>query len=131
MQLRHARFSVRRKPSVGRLRFPTIGRSQTRHRPRGAAVATEGDSALSSVNPAAAGHISRWRWRSEPSTRYRGALDVHKKIVTACARGPAVDGGRVELIRTFDTSLRELEALEAWLTSTGVTQVAMEATGSY
>ena len=57
-------------------------------------------------------------------------LDVHKKTVVACVRiaaGPTVH----REVRTFATSTRALGALRAWLTSAGVTQVAMEATGVY
>lgn len=41
------------------------------------------------------------------------------------------DGTRTEQVRTFDTFLAGLEALRDWLTGQGVSQVAMEATGSY
>lgn len=59
------------------------------------------------------------------------ALDVHKASVTACVRTPAADGGRNQQVRTFGTFLADLEALRDWLTAERVTQVAMEATGSY
>ena len=59
------------------------------------------------------------------------ALDVHKASVTACVRTPAVEGGRAQQVRTFDTFLADLEALRDWLAAEGVTEVAMEATGSY
>lgn len=59
------------------------------------------------------------------------ALDVHKASVTACVRRPNGSGGRAQQVRTFDTYLVDLQALASWLRTEGVTQVAMEATGSY
>lgn len=60
------------------------------------------------------------------------ALDVHKSSVTGCVRVPG-DGpeGRDEQVATFGTFLDELERLKGWLVEHRVTQVAMEATGSY
>lgn len=58
-------------------------------------------------------------------------LDVHKKTVTAAVRAPAGDGGRAEVVRQFPTFLDGLVALRTWLLQHAVTQVAMEATGSY
>jgi transposase len=59
------------------------------------------------------------------------ALDVHKKTVTACSRTPGADGGRLQQVATFETFTDGLEALRDWLAAAQVTQVAMEATGSY
>jgi transposase len=57
-------------------------------------------------------------------------LDVHKETVVACMR--IVAGGKVSReCRTFDTTTAGLEALLAWLTESGCTHVAMEATGVY
>jgi transposase len=57
-------------------------------------------------------------------------LDVHKATVAACVR--IVDGGKVlRECRTFETATAGLEALLAWLTQSGCTHVAMEATGVY
>jgi len=58
-------------------------------------------------------------------------LDVGKKHVQACVRGPDRSGGRCSEVRTFETFTDQVEALAAWLISEGVTQVAMEATGPY
>jgi len=58
-------------------------------------------------------------------------LDVGKKQVQACVRGPDGAGGRRSEVRTFDTFTDQLEALAGWLSAEGVTQVAMEATGPY
>lgn len=56
-------------------------------------------------------------------------LDVHKKTVMGCCRGPTPDGGRTETIREFSTFTRDLRSLGDWLVANGITQVAMEATG--
>lgn len=58
-------------------------------------------------------------------------LDVHKKTVTASVRVSDGHGGRVEFVRQFSAFLDGLVALRAWLLEHQVTQVAMEATGSY
>jgi transposase len=57
-------------------------------------------------------------------------LDVHKDTVVACVRlvgeGPATTE-----VRTFATTTAGLCALAEWLVESGVTHVAMEATGIY
>lgn len=58
-------------------------------------------------------------------------LDVHKKTVVACVRTPGEDGGRRKQVRSFKTFLDGLESLRDWLVAEGVTEVVMEATGSY
>lgn len=58
-------------------------------------------------------------------------LDVGKKQVQACVRGPDGAGCRRSEVRTFDTFTGDLEALARWLGLEGVTEVAMEATGPY
>jgi len=60
-----------------------------------------------------------------------GALDVHKEQVTATVRTPGERGGRREQTREFKTTVRGLLGLHDWLTTHGVTVVAMEATGVY
>ena len=57
-------------------------------------------------------------------------LDIHRDTIVACVR-LAEAGGVVRLVETFATTTAELERLSAWLTSHGVTCVAMEATGVY
>jgi transposase len=59
------------------------------------------------------------------------ALDVHKAQVTACVRVPGPDGGRVQQVAEFQTTVRGLLALRDWLAAHRVTQVAMEATGVF
>jgi transposase len=59
-----------------------------------------------------------------------GALDVHKASVTACVRVPG-EGGRLQEVREFKTTVRGLLALRDWLAAHAVTAVAMEATGVY
>ena len=57
-------------------------------------------------------------------------LDVHKKVVVACVRRTI--GRKVEReCRTFDTTTTGLLALLSWLSASGCTHVAMEATGVY
>ncbi len=57
-------------------------------------------------------------------------LDVHKATIVACVR--LIIGGKVNReCRTFDTTTTGLLALLAWLTESGCTHVAMEATGVY
>jgi transposase len=56
-------------------------------------------------------------------------LDVHKDMVMARAR--CVSEPRVEETRSFATTTAALMELQEWLTSHGVTHVAMEATGVY
>ena len=58
-------------------------------------------------------------------------LDVHKRQVTVCVRTPDDKGGRRRVVRTFRTFLDDLERLREWLLAEGVTEVVMEATGSY
>jgi transposase len=59
------------------------------------------------------------------------ALDVHKAQVTACVRTPAAGGEREAHLAEFPTTVAGLLTLHDWLTSHGVTQVTMEATGVY
>jgi transposase len=57
-------------------------------------------------------------------------LDVHKAMIVACVR--LIENGKVNReVRSFDTTTAGLLALLAWLTESGCTQVAMEATGVY
>jgi transposase len=59
------------------------------------------------------------------------ALDIGKKTVVACVRTPDENSGRTQQVRTFETFLDDLVALRQWLAAEQVTEVAMEATGSY
>ena len=57
-------------------------------------------------------------------------LDVHKAMIVGCVRVMAA--GKVEReCRTFETTTAGLLALLAWLSESGCTHVAMEATGVY
>jgi transposase len=59
-------------------------------------------------------------------------LDVGKDEVVGCVRTPAPSRrGRSSELRTFLTFTAGLEELADWLTSNGVTEVVMEATGQY
>ncbi|MDA8118048.1 MAG: IS110 family transposase [Actinomycetota bacterium] len=53
-------------------------------------------------------------------------MDVHKKVVVVCALL-----GRRQQTRSFGTTTEELRGLRDWLLSLGVTDAAMESTGSY
>ncbi|HET8930375.1 MAG TPA: hypothetical protein VFN21_06945 [Acidimicrobiales bacterium] len=62
----------------------------------------------------------------------RGAgIDIGKNEVVACVRTPGLGGrGRRKQTRTFATFAGDLEAMAGWFADEGVTEVAMEATGS-
>jgi transposase len=57
-------------------------------------------------------------------------LDVHQKMVVACAR-LAAPGAITHEVRTFGSTTRELLALADWLAQRGITHVAMESTGVF
>jgi len=59
-------------------------------------------------------------------------LDVHKKTVVACVRIPGAGRRKRDgEVRTFETFTDDLVKLREWLIESGVTEVAMEATGVY
>jgi len=58
-------------------------------------------------------------------------LDVHKKSVVACVLITQPDGLIDRQVRTFKTMTADLLALADWLSSLGVTHVALESTGVY
>jgi transposase len=59
-------------------------------------------------------------------------VDIGKDEVVACVRAPDPNGrGRCKETRTFRSFTGELEAMAGWFASEGVTEVVMEATGSY
>src|SRR5450755_2858946 len=58
-------------------------------------------------------------------------LDIHKKLIVACAVTPASNGQPSRQVRTFGTMTDELQHQAGWLSGLGVTHVAMESTGSY
>jgi len=58
-------------------------------------------------------------------------LDVHKKSVVACVLITANNGTVDRHVRTFSTMTPDLLVLSDWLTSMGVTHVALESTGVY
>src|SRR5438445_13783028 len=60
------------------------------------------------------------------------AVDVGKDVIAVAVRLPGDGpGGRQTVKRTFKTFYGVLAEAARWLTSLGVTHVAMEATGSY
>ncbi|MCA1708209.1 MAG: IS110 family transposase [Actinobacteria bacterium] len=59
-------------------------------------------------------------------------VDIGKDEVVACVRTPDPSGeGRRKETRTFSSFTSQLEAMADWFTAEGVTEVVMEATGSY
>jgi transposase len=59
-------------------------------------------------------------------------IDIGKDEVVACVRTPGPGGrGRRKQTRTFAAFTGSLEAMADWFTAEGVTEIAMEATGSY
>ena len=59
-------------------------------------------------------------------------IDIGKDEVVACVRTPAASGrGRQKQTRTFASFTGSLEAMADWFAAEGVTEIAMEATGSY
>jgi transposase len=59
-------------------------------------------------------------------------IDIGKDEVVACVRTPAANGkGRQKQTRTFTSFTASLEAMADWFAEHGVTEVVMEATGSY
>src|SRR3954451_13795314 len=58
-------------------------------------------------------------------------LDIHKKLIVACAIVPGSGGQARKQVRTFGTMSDDLEKLCDWLAEQGVTHVAMESTASY
>lgn len=59
-------------------------------------------------------------------------IDIGKDEVVACVRTPGAGRrGRHKDTRSFRSFVGDLEAMADWFTAAGVTEVAMEATGSY
>jgi transposase len=59
-------------------------------------------------------------------------IDIGKDEVVACVRTPGAGGkGRVKQTRTFKSFSGALEQMADWFAAEGVTDVVMEATGSY
>ena len=58
-------------------------------------------------------------------------VDVGKREVVACVRTPGTGRTRRKETRTFLAFTSQLEAMADWFAAEGVTEVVMEATGSY
>ena len=58
-------------------------------------------------------------------------LDIHKKLIVACAIVPGQHGQGHKQVRTFGAMTDELQQLSDWLAEQQVTHVAMESTASY
>src|ERR671933_1843399 len=57
--------------------------------------------------------------------------DIHKKTVVACVVTPGVRGTPQKETHPFGTMTQDLLALADWLTSKGVTHIAVESTGEF
>jgi len=67
----------------------------------------------------------------EPIVERASGLDVHQKTVVACVLvGDAIHRPKKE-VKTFGTTLSDLQELRAWLVEHRVTHVGMESTGVY
>ncbi len=62
---------------------------------------------------------------------HAAGLDVHKKTVVACIFTPSPQGKLHKEVRTFGTMTQDLLALVDWLTTHGITHVALESTGEF
>src|SRR5918997_5164123 len=71
------------------------------------------------------------RMTMEITYTHAAGLDIHKKTVVACTFTPGPKGKPQKQIRTFGTTTQDLLALATWLTSQGITHVAMESTGEF
>jgi transposase len=58
-------------------------------------------------------------------------IDIHRKTVVACVIVPGPTGAPRKQVRTFGTMTADLLTFADWLTTQGVTHVAMESTGVY
>jgi hypothetical protein len=56
-------------------------------------------------------------------------LDVHQRSVVACVVVPGARPRPEKTVRTFGTTIDELQSLGDWLVGQGVTHAAMESTG--
>ena len=61
--------------------------------------------------------------------KHCAGLDVHKRMIVACVLLASSEGVH-RFVKKFATTMADLEALDAWLTSLEVTHVAMESTRS-
>lgn len=58
-------------------------------------------------------------------------IDVHKKLVVVSCLWSTENGKLTKETRSFGTTTQELLLLSSWLSSLGITHVAMESTGEY
>jgi poly-beta-hydroxyalkanoate depolymerase len=67
----------------------------------------------------------------EITYRCCASVDVHKKLVVASCLWSTENGKLAKETRSFGTTTQELLVLSSWLSSLGITHVAMESTGEY
>ena len=58
-------------------------------------------------------------------------IDVGKRFLAVCVLTGPVDRKPASEVRRFGTSVKELEALRAWLLESKCTEAVMESTGEY
>src|SRR5262245_45500588 len=107
-------------------------KKRTRERPEPRMGASEPVEQSRAANAPARDRVTaRGGAAMERGIEWVAGLDVHKKTVAACLRGPGSHGERRQEVRTLGTTAAELLALRDWLEAQGVTHVAMESTGVY
>jgi transposase len=58
-------------------------------------------------------------------------LDIHKRLIVACAITPGSGGRPQRELRSFGTMTADIVQLGDWLAERGISQVVMESTGNY
>src|SRR5512133_2450861 len=126
-------------PSAQRSVFPWCGRARLRvgpgappMTPTGATGRRRPRSPLVRVRVGEVPTPAAMLWREAMDVIYErvAGLDVHKRMVVACVR--RMSGNQVSReCRSFATTTAGLLGLLAWLSESGCTHVAMEATGVY
>jgi transposase len=58
-------------------------------------------------------------------------LDIHKRLIVACAITPGADGRPQRELRSFGTMTADILQLGDWPAARGVSAVVMECTGNY
>jgi transposase len=58
-------------------------------------------------------------------------LDIHKRLIVACAITPGPGGRPQRELRSFGTMTADILQLGDWLAERGISQVVMESTGNY
>jgi transposase len=83
------------------------------------------------VNIEGVGFSSKGGAMLEVKVENCAGIDVRKKFLAVCVLTGPADRKPAAEVRRFDTSVKELERLRAWLVETKCTKAVMENTGSY